>query len=159
MFRFIKSQTYFRYTASFKVGIWMYYMARRISNIAYKVIKKIQNRFLRYHYFKKLYPNYRSITPTDLLEEFKFVCLAKRRNLLVLLSLLKIINNHKNSPEMMSLIPFHATSRFNRAQAMFLTPIISTTTRANLVTMVRLANNIILLVDLDWNRFPWKNDS
>lgn len=117
-----------------------------------KFKKKNQNRSLRYHYFKRHYPDYRSIRITDHLEEFKVVCLAKRRNLLVLPFLHKIINNHKKSPEMLSLIPFHATSRFNRAQAIFLTPIISTTTRTNLVTMVRLANNIIFLVDLDWNR-------
>lgn len=116
-------------------------------------LERIQNKFLRYLYFKKYFirPDYNSVRTTQLRSEFKIPSLDCRRKMFAILFLYKIINNHINSAEILSVLPFNVPPRPTRSAIMFNIPFVSSTLRSPLLTMLRLANNITCLHEVDWH--------
>lgn len=114
-------------------------------------LEKIQNKFLRYIYFKKYNKpaDYKTVRTYQLRNEFELLSLENRRTLAVLTFLHKLINNKINSPEILSLVGFNVPPRKIRSFPVFNVPRMFTT-RSPLVAMLRLANELNSMIDLDW---------
>lgn len=121
------------------------------------MVEKVQNKLLRYLYYKRFHvrPDYNTIRSTFLRQEFNIPSLEFRRKMKVMIFLYKIVNNSINDSRLLSLIPFNVPSRQTRAPLLFNTTSIVNTSRAPLISMLRLSNEISGLMNLDFS-VPFK---
>lgn len=115
-----------------------------------EALEKVQNKFLRYLYFKKhhRWPDYGTIRSTMLREEFEVLSLTSRRKFVMAMILYKIINNISGTIDLRMRIPFNVPRKATRYQLLF--GKIRTSVCSPLEAMLKLANNINLVKNIDF---------
>lgn len=117
-----------------------------------QILEKVQNRFLRYLYYKKynIYPNYLIIRTTALREEFEIPSLEAARNCSLLIFGFKIFNNLINDSKLLSFLNLKVPSRPTRSASLFYVPFSSLSRRSPINTFLKLANEVSVLTDIDF---------
>lgn len=116
-----------------------------------KQIEKIQNKFLRYLYYKKyqIYPDYRFVRSVSLRHEFEIQSLNTRRNIALVQFGFKIWNNMLCDRYLLSLFNLRVPTKNTRVTAMFRIPTVTYTFNTSFLIMLRLLNEVLLLTEMD----------
>lgn len=124
-----------------------------------KEIEKVQNKFLRFLYFKEFdhYPDYTNIRSAYLRNRYEIQSLSIRRNIGLAQFGFKIWNNNINDSYLLSLLKLKVPEKVTRMSLMFYIPTVSYTFHSPLLIMLRLLNDIILTVDIDLSILTQKN--
>lgn len=124
-----------------------------------KDIEKVQNKFLRFLYFKDVgnYPDYINTRSAYLRKRYEIQSLTNRRNINLVQFGFKIWNNNINDSYLLSLLKIKVPEKVTRTQSMFYIPMVSYSFHSPLLTMLRLLNEIISTVDIDLNTLSQKS--
>uniref|UniRef100_A0A1Y1K5G1 Reverse transcriptase domain-containing protein n=1 Tax=Photinus pyralis TaxID=7054 RepID=A0A1Y1K5G1_PHOPY len=125
-----------------------------------KRIEKVQNRFLRFLYFKKnnTYPEF-NVRSADLRHEFEIQSLANRRSIALVQFGHKLWNNLVDQSYLLSLMTLKVPNRATRSTDMFHIPTTTFRFHSPLLAMLRLLNQLLTsIIDLDLS-LPFKKFS
>lgn len=113
-------------------------------------LEKVQNKFLRYLYYKKYHrwPDYNEIRTQTLRQEFEIPSLIIRRKQAMMKFLFNLMNNQISSSTLLSLVPINVPPKRTRCPLMF--NLQTTSTHSPFYAILRLANNINMMRNLDW---------